>query len=244
MSALQQFMLSGKPLIEVSGFLSGAGNLNIPAGVTSITLLGYGSQGTDVYNSGQSYIAPTDEVQARAAVAGFGGARRQDYLGNFIENIPSYNFPYMPSTVTSPSLGYISNFAAGNFPLPPPPFWYNSLYYDTFVPSAGSSFVQYAITPSVGSTPDELITSYSVIDNGANYVPYNPGQPYIAPYYTYTTGQATTCTIQGVTRTWVGHYGSGFDSYSNQSISGLNGSAQSLSYNCGPSGSIQYSYTY
>jgi len=46
MSALQQMAIAGKSLTSVSGSVSGAGNLNIPAGVTRITLTGQGGAGT------------------------------------------------------------------------------------------------------------------------------------------------------------------------------------------------------
>lgn len=52
MSAIQQMLAAGRSLITVTGSLSGAGSLSIPAGVTSVSLTGAGGTGTTTWNAG------------------------------------------------------------------------------------------------------------------------------------------------------------------------------------------------
>lgn len=213
MSGIHHTVMAGKGVM-VSGTLSGSGNLSIPAGASLITLVGQGGTGTSTYNAGQAYVAPYD---------GYRNLTNTSYYG--------FNIILAPATIganqTSVSVQYryYSN--------PNEPYLTTTLSQKTttqFGPASGDNTAY-----SYDGSLMVLEVYYSWPPVGAT-----PGQSYIAPYWTYTTGPSTTATLNGTTRTWVGGYG-GAGAQSTQTIQ-PNVAAQSLSYSIGSGGNLSYSY--
>lgn len=117
-----------------------------------------------------------------------------------------------------------------------------------------TDWVQPAYSPSYFDELASVYTSpynnsYSLYQNmyvnwyaGYAYLYTDPGQPYIAPYYTYYYGPSTTATLNAVTDTWTGGYGVVQGPTSTQNLAS-NGLGQTLTYSIGTGGFLNYSYT-
>lgn len=101
---------------------------------------------------------------------------------------------------------------------------------------------------SFNTSSGEYTNGISHYTTQSTFLYTNPGQPYIAPYYTYTNGAATTATLNGTTRTWAGGSG-GSGATGNLGTANVQeltstGGGQSMTYSVGSGGMLYYSYTY
>lgn len=261
MSAILQLLLSSGAKTLVMGSLSGSGSLTIPAGVTTVTMTGRGGVGAQTYypqvgnpsypsglppyNAGQPYIAP---VNPSATLYYWGSAL-----------IPS------SITVSITWAAYDAAAAASQSPITSSSglSGYPSTVTDQFnIPRDFVGAVDFGL--GVAYQPGYLNVNLGYGPAGGyGYVGEiyassgSRGQPYIAPtgnpsypsglppyqaaYTAYTYGPNTTATLNGVTRTWTGGYGSVAGTESQQTLTS-NGLGQSLSYDVGSGGSLSYSY--
>lgn len=229
-----QASLSGqsRKTFNVNTTVATSGSVTIPAGVTSVTLVGKGGAGYNDYwyNPGQSYIAAT---AGQPYIAG--QAYQAAVLGW------AWSFPQMPC---SP----VPNGTEGNrMPNEPPAAesvsdttWYSNPFLVSR--SGGTSLCHYVyIKYPTTITPEK---------------PYIAEQPYIAPtsgqaYIAPTsgggpkTGASSTATLGGYLYTFAGGYNTGGAATALTYTKTLTaGSAQTLSFTIGSGGSLNYKYSY
>lgn len=173
----------------VQGSTTG-GALQIPAGVLSVKITGQGGAGTSTYNPGQPYVAETQGYI--------------DFIANFVYYGESPMNP-LPSGAPSSISGRLYKNQWGSI---------INAYIST---SIGMVYCQFVGGDTFG--PIRCIGEFngSTIQYGNGSitadVQYNPGQAYIAPWYTHTTGQQSWAWFShdsGTQYTWNGNYGSGY----------------------------------
>lgn len=164
----------------------------------------------------------------------------------------------------NPGQAYIAPAAGG--------YWYRYQY--AYGGSSASSFPSFNYGPDQLFAPSQLITGSGHVLNLISGTPSSPGatavyrrdgavndhyyfegalqyyqapvagQPYIAPYYTYTTGPSTTSSSAIQTSgslAWNGNYGAGLPTPTSQTMF-LNGQGGSISYNVAAGATLAYEY--
>lgn len=152
--------------------------ISIPAGSTDITLYGKGGPGTTVNNPGQPYIAPTYTNSTTSTWSVMATSANDPTPGTTMT--PNYTvMTGRPYPSSSGSyVGQQINMGSWSMEVSRDPYAYNNY------PASWYEWI---------STTTQVQTS--------------PGQPYIAPSTTYTTGASTTATYGGQTYTFTGGYG-------------------------------------
>lgn len=251
MSIMHQMIFSGRGLVNVSGTVSGSGSVSIPAGVTSLSLLGQGGAGTTTNDPGQPYIAPTSGTSAELTYNSlyFNGAY-QSYSTTFPNTLTRYtagsvvlgssdsSYPYSTASAEYPALPSSIQITSG-------PFTGEYLSYtsgNTYRVNNGTTVFNYNGTYSVDGYTQLTGAIYTLMTSTGT--DSNPGQPYVAPSSSSNYGPTTTIVFQGIPRSWQGNYGAGYPAAFTQTISGLTGAAGSMTYDCAPGTSLTYSYFY
>ena len=243
----------------VSQSLAGTGEYILPLGTPEVVITAKGGDGTSVYNPGQTYIAPTGNSAypgglpaynpGQPYIAPTAGGYQAAYInynsndGNsygfpaqiwFAINPDGTGYPYGPSSIQS-STGITANLSGATA--------HSSGFGSVTYTTTSGWNVSYAGTVPIGTgssgQPYIAPTGNSAYPGGLPA--YNPGQAYIAPSTTYTTGASTTVTIKDRTFTFAGGYG-GPATVTTQEIT-LDGSDLSMNYSIPTTGSgvVEYS---
>lgn len=239
---MQQAVTTGRARINVSATYYSSGSITIPAGVTSITLVGQGGSGIivqgEMLTPGQPGIAGT---AARWTYQGGSAQDNYDTIGasganplNFYSSVPGRAISTLGQQVGTASGGYLYPWNQGSA------YTINASF-SIVVNSSNSAAGYHYHNGGAGNQGGVTITAgYILTTDGTD------GQPYIAPTYgpdTYTTGANTTASLNGQPYTWSGGYGGAGSpaSYSNISVPGT---GHTLSYTVGSGGYVQVAYSY
>lgn len=153
-------------------------SVSIPVGSDSITLFGKGGPGTTINDPGQAYIAPTYTTVTTGGWSVMATSANDPSPGTTLT--PNYTVMSgrpYPSS-TGTYVGQQINMGAWSQEVSRDPYAYNNF--------PASWYEWYTSTSQVQTSP---------------------GQPYIAPSTSYTTGSSTTVNYGGQTYTFAGGYG-------------------------------------
>lgn len=222
---------------------SGSGSVSIEKEITTITIKGRGGSGSSYSSGGQPYIAPTYKWGNRTLTSPAGGTGYETqfttancgvvYSRNGGPAAPDPSGPYYPSgwqsyKLTDPESIYPKPTSAGQTTTTVEYYSPTTQSPDSVVP-ASCGAISWRWTFAWGN-----VSYTAVIDN--------PGQPYIPPSTTYTTGDSTTFTINGQTYTFPGGYG-GAATEQTYTITLPGTAAMSGSYSVGSGGMIEVTHS-
>jgi len=233
---------AGRDPITVSGTLTGAGTLAIPAGVWDVTLTGIGGLSGGTYDPGQPYIEPTGYHAAVPAADAVWGEPWQW----FSTDSPS-RFIQSPHLTDSP-IGYVisstyptSDEIAVHFGQPSAlsPSTDDTNWFRNWSNNYGQRYYQLV--------PQTVYPHLALIAAAHGIIPAyydDPGQPYIEPHLTnQTVGIWTQFSMGSDVHTFYGGTPGFLPRGRTDHLYPWN-TAQTIYYSVAESGSLSYSYTY
>lgn len=232
MTQLAKLLFGTNSSIVGSGTLTGSGTLEIPAGVTSVTLTGAGGVGGDNYwyDPGRPKIDPSGyhpAVSAAPASGSFTLTGGPTLTGGSYTNLEWNLFAGWVHTSTEETRPTI------------PGGWSLS----TVVGTVGTTTWAQPTYPHLEYVVWWTLTSYTPAVAAADAYYSDPGQSYLPPSSgggDYA-GPSTTASLNGATRTWVGGTGAAVGGSSTQVLTST-GAGQTLTYSVGAGGNLSYSY--